>query len=381
MIRNIKSILEKTNRIILKILCEIRLNYQQDINVSNIKNSLLICYMGIGNLIQFLPVIREINNSINFDLLTIVVNNQVLKEIIESNINNPKIEITTLDLRKEKIIDKIRIFREFRKQKYDLFISNFLGVNTEHVQLALFCKIPHRIAQISSDIGGRGKYDFFPNYPVSMKNKHEMNFNLDLLSPLKLNKTVPKIEFIIKPEYFTSLSKYFKKEHNKKQIVMQVYSSNDPFRNWPRENYVELAKKLFDQLDCQIFLVGNLQERDEIRKIFDNVKIGYVNLAGKLNLFETAVLIRSVDFFVGNDSGLGHISASLGQNTLIIAGRTDIDRTRPIGKNVSIVKSDIECSPCRKFKDNKIPDCGEICLKSIDIGRVYKKIMEIMWII
>ena len=139
MIRNIKSILEKINRIILKILCKIRLNYQQNIHISEIKNILLICHMGIGNLIQFLPVIREINNSINFDLLTIVANNQILKEIIESNINNPKIKITTLDLRKEKIIDKIRIFREFRKQKYDLFISNFLGVNTEHVQLALFC--------------------------------------------------------------------------------------------------------------------------------------------------------------------------------------------------------------------------------------------------
>ena len=51
MMNSLKSVLEKTNRRILKILCETRLNYQRDINISNKKNVLLICNMGNGKVL------------------------------------------------------------------------------------------------------------------------------------------------------------------------------------------------------------------------------------------------------------------------------------------------------------------------------------------
>ncbi len=47
-------------------------------------------------------------------------------------------------------------------------------------------------------------------------------------------------------------------------------------------------------------------------------KTNTINLAGKTNLVQVSALLSLGSLFIGNDSGLGHISAAQGVNTLSI---------------------------------------------------------------
>jgi len=50
---------------------------------------------------------------------------------------------------------------------------------------------------------------------------------------------------------------------------------------------------------------------------------------------ETASVIKKSDFFIGNDSGLGHIASAVNTQSFIIFGDGDPDRYHPWGNKSS----------------------------------------------
>ena len=76
--------------------------------------------------------------------------------------------------------------------------------------------------------------------------------------------------------------------------------------------------------------------------------IKLINLCGKYSMRESMALISVCQFALASDSGLGHISASLGIPTISFFGAGDSGMTKPIGKRTFVINKDVYCSPCRK---------------------------------
>lgn len=88
--------------------------------------------------------------------------------------------------------------------------------------------------------------------------------------------------------------------------------SNDPQRNWPKEKFFDLAKKLKEKNFQPIFLTASF-ERDFwlwVEKDFSLPKIS--------SLEEMASYIYESGFFIGNDSGVGHLASALKIPTMTI---------------------------------------------------------------
>jgi len=77
-------------------------------------------------------------------------------------------------------------------------------------------------------------------------------------------------------------------------------------------------------------------------------------------LIETSAIIELSDLFIGNDSGLGHISSAVNTKSFTIFGEGQPNRYRPWGKKAFWYQS----------KDLKI--------ESIDISSIYKRIIKIL---
>jgi heptosyltransferase-3 len=60
-------------------------------------------------------------------------------------------------------------------------------------------------------------------------------------------------------------------------------------------------------------------------------QINTKDFCGKLTLIETAILLKNTDFFIGNDSALGHIAAAVGIRTYSIFGKGNPKIYMPYG--------------------------------------------------
>jgi ADP-heptose:LPS heptosyltransferase len=110
-------------------------------------------------------------------------------------------------------------------------------------------------------------------------------------------------------------------------------------KRWP---YYPSLAECFDN----VVIVGtedDLCHSDGARMSFP----GHVRLmVGQLSLRQTAAVLAAAGVVVANDSGLGHVAASVGTPTILIFGPTPASTLGPFAPNVTVVSAGLPCSPC-----------------------------------
>tara|TARA_B100000959_G_scaffold183119_1_gene191427 strand:+ start:155 stop:1180 length:1026 start_codon:yes stop_codon:yes gene_type:complete len=118
-------------------------------------------------------------------------------------------------------------------------------------------------------------------------------------------------------------------------------------KRWSPEYFAEVAnEKLKD--GWHVWLFGS--EKDiavtaEIQRMTQNYCL---DLAGKTSLTESIDMMSLTNAVVSNDSGLMHIAAALGKNTIAIYGSSDPKNTPPLTDKADILYLGLSCSPCFK---------------------------------
>ncbi len=108
---------------------------------------------------------------------------------------------------------------------------------------------------------------------------------------------------------------------------------------WRLENFLEVAKGLDNEGIQTVFLFGPAEvERfgDADVKAIEDVG----RRVGDLSLSEVVGLLSQVQCFVGNDSGITHLSAAMGVSTAAVFGPTDPKVYGPVGPDALVFKSD-----------------------------------------
>jgi heptosyltransferase-3 len=99
-----------------------------------------------------------------------------------------------------------------------------------------------------------------------------------------------------------------------KRIVIHP-TSTDPQRNWKASQYLALATKLKNQGFDPCFVMTAKEKLSWTHPLALQFPIFIQD-----NLLDTAKLLHSSGFFIGNDSGIGHLASNLGIPTLTISG-------------------------------------------------------------
>ncbi len=179
--------------------------------------------------------------------------------------------------------------------------------------------------------------------------------HLDKIVPFKM--TTPSLAdlFLTIPKYYDSSGK-----------VLLHPGSGSSRKNWPLENFIRLnillkKRGMFTTWvlgPAEHFMVNELKKRGlgdkEVHLIHD--------------LLDFLDLLKHAAGFIGNDSGLSHLSAFLGIPVISIFGPSDPKRWRPIGPLVKVVRSEIDCQPC--FETENANCESSECLYSILPERV-----------
>ncbi|WP_295827948.1 glycosyltransferase family 9 protein [uncultured Microbacterium sp.] len=97
--------------------------------------------------------------------------------------------------------------------------------------------------------------------------------------------------------------------------------ARDAKRQWPVEELAAVAERLTAQRPVSVRILGGSvdKERGErLRALLAARGIRGVDLTGRLSLSESAAAIAGCEAFLGNDSGLQHISSSINIPTVVV---------------------------------------------------------------
>jgi heptosyltransferase-2 len=146
-------------------------------------------------------------------------------------------------------------------------------------------------------------------------------------------------------------------------------------RNWPLENYIDLARLMLKDEDFYFLLIGDDRVTNKAAYIEEKLGRNVINLTGKTSLDEVFALFQFVYASVSEDSALVHFSWASGVPTLALLGSTRSDWTSPMPPHgASLNSTDLPCGDCMQ------PTCrfGDVhCLTRFTPEIVYEKLKEL----
>lgn len=306
--------------------------YKKNDNICSINKTILILKIDeIGDFVLFTAFLRELKKNYSDYKITLVIK----KELFNLAETCPYVDhVETFKLpNKIKLIYKYQLFLRsflFAKNKlwkynFDLSIIPRWDIDTSFSSyISFFSKAKIRIAY-SEKATSLKKYHN-KDYDLLMTQilesnlvMHEVNLNLQILKELGCNIESSNLEIWLNrlDEDFADINLKTKKDELIIAIVPGALNKN---RQWPIENYIKICSYLSSVHDVKIILLGGKAEIILAKKITDNLNnIEILNFVGLTTLRQTAALLKKCYLFIGNDTGLKHLAASVGTKVLEIS--------------------------------------------------------------
>lgn len=351
--------------------------------IENIKNILVIKLAAIGDAILLIPMIRKLKSSFPDSDITFMCSDINLAVIKKISYVDKIINCKVYDFIKNPF-SFIKFIRELRRTRYDVIIDAGQWERVNSI-ITVF-------ANKDYSIGFRTKKQLkhVVNDAVveHSKTKHELENFMDLLIPLGI---VPltgmydyddlQLEFFLDENHRNFRDKFWKEHSLEDKIVICFHpgcGENGKPREWGAENYLETGLKLINWNDnIRIILTGTAFEKhfsDEIEKILKNYVI---NTAGKFTLDQTAAIVEKSRLMVCSNTGMLHIAACVGTQTIGLHGPTNPVKWGAYSKNAVMIQSDKYCSPCLYLGHDY--GCNKpTCMRHITPDEVYIKIRNLL---
>jgi heptosyltransferase II len=140
-------------------------------------------------------------------------------------------------------------------------------------------------------------------------------------------------------------------------------------KQWLPDRFIELGRRLSKK--GRLVIVGGPAEAELGEAVAKGVD--GLNLAGKTSIPRLAAAIARCRLFVTNDTGPMHVADAVGTPMVAIFGPTDWIETPPYGKTHTLVRHEIDCSPCKK---RVCPLGHHDCMKRVTVDHVLTACVE-----
>jgi len=167
-----------------------------------------------------------------------------------------------------------------------------------------------------------------------------------------------------------------------KPVILLNPNASDllPLRQWPRERYVQLARRLLEKFpEVQIGFTGAPNEAEPIASLVREIGSSRcIVFAGKTSLRQLMVLYTLSEILVTNDSGPAHFASLTGINVVTLFGpETPHLFAAQTPRNVALWAG-LSCSPCVNAYNNRQSSCrNNLCMQQISVDQVFNEVCRV----
>ncbi|HSL76446.1 MAG TPA: glycosyltransferase family 9 protein [Candidatus Limnocylindrales bacterium] len=109
-----------------------------------------------------------------------------------------------------------------------------------------------------------------------------------------------------------------------------------PDRRWPAQRFAEVADTLASD-GLGILLTGTVGEADVTAAVARTMHAGAADLAGRTSLGALAGLVEAAHIVVTNDTGVSHLAAAIGSDSVAVFSASDPARWAPRGAGRHVI--------------------------------------------
>lgn len=290
--------------------------------------------------------------------------------------DNPNITKTLIwNKNKGKYNNLISLAFAARKEKYDyvLNIQRFassgifmalcgakvkVGFDKNPLSFLFHKKVTHKIPYPN------GANDFL----------HEVQRNALLLEPCVDKFTLPEAMAIPPKLYITKSNEEKITSYTSESYIVLAPSSVWYTKQWQRSKWIDLKNKIHSKY--KLLFIGGPDDKEYIDSIIEQTP-NCENLCGKLNLIQSAALMKNAKRVLVNDSAPLHLASSVQAKTTAIFCSTvpDFGYT-PLSKESKVIHltPKLECMPCGLHGKKSCPLGHFNCSNNIDVEKVIETI-------
>ena len=251
--------------------------------------------MGIGDLCILISNIHAISKKTRSAVTVLAQQNTRASSILK---NDPHVE-EVIELNEHQIKGFFNIIKKIKNKKFDQSY-----IYSDSIRLYLISKL--------SGIKEIFHYKFF-----SKKGENFYRGAKEFTEKTLKIKVDPQSKIYCDKHDIEKAKKKFDITNNTKNIICGI-SASGPTKRWDIKNYIKLFINLNNKFQCKFFLAGGPNDEKLIKQIIDT-SIGKCCVSfSKMNLSETIPIIAASQYYIGNDTGWGHIASGLGLKSLFL---------------------------------------------------------------
>ncbi|HLW02100.1 MAG TPA: lipopolysaccharide heptosyltransferase II [Ktedonobacterales bacterium] len=129
-------------------------------------------------------------------------------------------------------------------------------------------------------------------------------------------------------------------------IAAHAGATNGVAKRWPIPHWAALADQLITELGAKVVLTGAASDAEITGAIAAQMRQTPLDFAGKTTIPQLAALLERCDLVISGDSGPLHMAGAVGTPVIAIHGPTDPELSGPVGKDATVLRLGIWCSPC-----------------------------------
>jgi len=254
------------------------------------KALIIIKSPGIGDLQILLSNIHHISEEINKPVSILAQKNTRAKEVFA----NDKHVDEVIDLERK---DFFNIIKKIKLKKFDQCY-----IYSDSIRLYLIAKF--------SNITKIYHYPF-----LSKKGKNFYKTAQEFTEKILQKKIDSASKIYWENKSIEKARKDYDIKSSVKNIICGIAASG-PTKIYPVDNYIKLFQKINSKFQCKFFLTGGQNDEILIEKVMASVE-NCVSLS-KLNLEQMIPVFSNCNYYIGNDTGFGHLAANLNVKCLMI---------------------------------------------------------------
>ncbi len=340
----------------------------------NFKRILIVRTDRIGDVLLSTPVIKTLRENYPHAYIAMMVS-PYAKDIVEGNPYLDQVIIYDKEAKHKSWLRSIKFSQRLKKKKFDLAVI-LHPINRVHL-ITFFAGIPRRI-------GYNKKFGFLLTDKIKhtkqLGQKHELEYNLDLIRHLGIEAEDKNLFMPIKAESEKWADVLFKQEGIKeKDLLLTIHpGASCPSKIWPNERFAEVADKLIEKYGFKALIVAGPKDIALAKSLIKHMHHAAVDLSGKTSVSQLASLLKRSRLFISNDSGPVHIASAVGVPVVSIFARTQKGlspkRWGPVGIKNKVLHKEVGCIEC--LAHNCIKEFA--CLKAITVDDCLKAADSIM---
>jgi len=345
------------------------------IDIDPPRSILLVKLSAIGDVVHTLPLLEVLRKHFPDARIDWLVEEEA-SPMIEGHQDVDRVIVSSRKLWQKRfllpaergaVLSEVRRFlHDLRSREYDL-VMDLHGL----FKSGLLTGLARGRRKIGFTGGREGNLLFLTDRPYPFDyNRHALDRYLQAAEYLGCEINSWKGEIPLQPEDKIAIDRLLAHRFNPKDTFIAVNPmARWATKLWDEKHFTRLAQRLSAELSCRVLFTGGPSDHAVIERIIGGLDPRPLNLAGKTTLKELAHLYTRCRLVVTTDTGPMHIAAAMGVPVVALFGPTAPWRTGPYGKRHTVIRKNLECSPCFKKK------CSHLtCMKSITVEEVFDTI-------